>query len=539
MSWWSAMACLESCSDPFELKIFFSIISYPASQYGPVLFFLFVVKYTQMDGWLTSGKKTALFILPTISCLIAATNTFHHILWTKTILTESVFTGSYVIYTHGPWFWVIVAYSYTLLAIAICVLILASFRYSLLNSFQYRWILVASLFPIVGNIIYVFFFSSVKGIDPTPLLLSFSSIFFTIGIIRFSILDIIPIAREQVLEYMKEGMITIDSKTRILDINPSAIVLLNLHHSVVGSSITEILPGWPSMNATTTEQSGILPQKVNETIRWLTWSSSKILDSEERLIGICLLIQDVTSNHEMEEQLRNQAIHLEDLTKDLTAAHKSLQLMTSITRHDILNMITVQRGYMEIALAEESMESYERAVKKSYPAVLKIQELITLTHEYQKIGMSHPAWISLASIILKTAEIFREENGKITSSIPESIEIFADSVFEKVFFVFIDNALRHGGGVTRVHFSCIISANLTVIIEDNGVGIPEIEKKTVFYRGVGKNTGLGLYLAREILLMNLCTIKETGKPGNGARFEIDIPPDRWRERTVQFNYLNI
>jgi len=52
--------------------------------------------------------------------------------------------------------------------------------------------------------------------------------------------------------------------------------------------------------------------------------------------------------------------------------------------------------------------------------------------------------------------------------------------------------------------------------------------KKLFTRGFGKNTGLGLFLSREILSITGITITENGTPGKGARFEITVPKGAWR-----------
>jgi signal transduction histidine kinase len=100
----------------------------------------------------------------------------------------------------------------------------------------------------------------------------------------------------------------------------------------------------------------------------------------------------------------------------------------------------------------------------------------------------------------------------------------------KVFYNLIDNALRYGGaGMKTIRISSQESdASLTILCEDDGVGISHEDKKRLFTRGFGKNTGLGLFLSREILGITGITITETGEPGKGARFEIHVPAGMWR-----------
>jgi len=102
-------------------------------------------------------------------------------------------------------------------------------------------------------------------------------------------------------------------------------------------------------------------------------------------------------------------------------------------------------------------------------------------------------------------------------------------MLEKVFSNLLDNSLRHGGHVTGIGVSAHESdQGLVVVWEDNGVGIRAGEKERIFERGFGKHTGFGLFLVREILSLTGITIKETGKPGTGARFELLVPKGAYR-----------
>jgi len=100
----------------------------------------------------------------------------------------------------------------------------------------------------------------------------------------------------------------------------------------------------------------------------------------------------------------------------------------------------------------------------------------------------------------------------------------------KVFYNLIDNSVRYGGKISTIHFfSEKQSGDYLIICEDDGFGIPNDEKEKIFERGYGKNTGLGLFLVREILDITNITIHETGEPGKGARFEISVPNGKWRK----------
>jgi signal transduction histidine kinase len=106
----------------------------------------------------------------------------------------------------------------------------------------------------------------------------------------------------------------------------------------------------------------------------------------------------------------------------------------------------------------------------------------------------------------------------------DNLSIYADPLLEKVFFNLVENALRHGNGLTWIVFSSLPNEeSLTLICEDNGGGVPEKFKDAIFNRQYFKNTGFGLFLSREILGITGISIHETGEPGKGARFEITVP----------------
>jgi signal transduction histidine kinase len=102
-------------------------------------------------------------------------------------------------------------------------------------------------------------------------------------------------------------------------------------------------------------------------------------------------------------------------------------------------------------------------------------------------------------------------------------------MLEKVFYNLLDNSIRHGERVTEIRISsCMSGQDPTVVWEDNGIGIPADEKEKIFERGYGKNTGLGMFLVREILSLTGITIQETGEPGKGVRFEMIVPRGGFR-----------
>jgi signal transduction histidine kinase len=209
----------------------------------------------------------------------------------------------------------------------------------------------------------------------------------------------------------------------------------------------------------------------------------------------------------------------------LRQANRQLNLMTSITRHDILNNIQAMLAYIEILESKKTDPETSSLLAKLNFATMVIQTQIEFTRIYQNLGAHEPQWQKLDRVI-PLSQV--SSHITLTREVKE-VEVYADPMLEKVFYNLLDNTIRYGQNVTIIRvFYSDSPEGLTVIYEDNGVGIPTDEKKRIFERGYGKNTGLGLFMAREILAITDMTIQETGVPGKGARFEINVPKGKYR-----------
>jgi signal transduction histidine kinase len=226
------------------------------------------------------------------------------------------------------------------------------------------------------------------------------------------------------------------------------------------------------------------------------------------------------------EEINSQ---LESSQSAFLTANKKLNLLSTITRHDIKNQLLGLLGFIGLAKMKTTDPDLLHYIEREETAALAIQRQIEFTKNYEEIGVRAPEWQDIRVHIDALRPLLPP--GEISLSVAvEGLEVFADPLLGKVFENLIDNSRRHGERVRHISFFTLQYGldYLAVVYEDDGVGVHEDEKERIFEKGFGKNTGLGLFLTREILSITGLTIKETGVYGRGVRFEILVPKGKYR-----------
>jgi PAS domain S-box-containing protein len=227
-------------------------------------------------------------------------------------------------------------------------------------------------------------------------------------------------------------------------------------------------------------------------------------------------VRDITERKQGEEKL--------------LTAHRKLNLLSSITRHDIRNQLMVILGYTELLRQEILTDQAARIITAVEDAARTIQNHIEFTREYQEVGIHAPVWQDLREVIVRAGGRFRLGKVKLLIEV-EGVELLADPLLERAISNLIDNALKHGTPLTQIRFSALESAaGFAIICEDDGAGIPPQDRERIFSPGFAGASGYGLFLVREILGITGITIHEEGRPGRGARFGIVAPRGTYRFR---------
>jgi signal transduction histidine kinase len=239
--------------------------------------------------------------------------------------------------------------------------------------------------------------------------------------------------------------------------------------------------------------------------------------------------EDVTERRVFETEMQYHASELNRYALALTHANNKLNLLSNITRHDILNQLTAFGMYLELMKTSVSDKKILECIEMEEKVSETIREQILFTRDYQEIGVVTPQWYNVKKTILAATAPLPLSSDTLTINI-DNLSVYADPLLGKVFYNLVENGLRHGEGLTRITFSCTPpdTNGITLVCEDNGTGVPPQYKEAIFNRQHFRHTGFGLFLSREILAISGLSIRETGEPGKGARFEITVPPGNFR-----------
>ena len=210
-------------------------------------------------------------------------------------------------------------------------------------------------------------------------------------------------------------------------------------------------------------------------------------------------------------------------------ANKKLNLLSSITRHDIRNQLMALIAFLELTRMKVTDPEVIGYVEKEQAAAEAIGHQIEFTRNYEEIGVGAPQWQDVTQLAEQLQSLLPP--GEITLTLAlHGLEVYADPLLGKVFENLVDNSLRHGERVRNITLSTLQygMGDIALVYEDDGVGVHDDEKERIFEKGFGKNTGLGLFLSREILAISGFVMKESGTYGRGVRFEIVVPKGKYR-----------
>lgn len=303
---------LEAASATLFWKNVWAKLEYVGSGAVSTLLLLFAVKYTGHERWLRGGRRYAVWIIPVANVAAVSTNELHHWIWTG-FLPGAPGTNA-LVYLHGPGFYLAVSALYAYLGIACFLLVGAAVRPVVIRRRQSVTVLLGTLFPLAAGVLYILGITPLAGLDLVPIACFFSAGILIASVGAFRVFDLVPIARDALVEEMSDAVLVVDAGRRLADLNPAARRLLGLDSTAVGRRAADVVAAWREIESRCCgEQGGHAELALGtQPPLFADVRASPLLGRDRRASGFLIVLRDITARHaaEMEVQDANRRLEL-------------------------------------------------------------------------------------------------------------------------------------------------------------------------------------------------------------------------------------
>ncbi|WP_435551350.1 histidine kinase N-terminal 7TM domain-containing protein [Natrinema sp. CGMCC1.2065] len=487
---------------------------------------VFTLTYTGRERYVTRRTLAALSIQPALITVLAAVNPAGLFFETTEAGVET-----------GVLFWIHLGYSYLMLALVTAMIVGFLFRTRSLYRGQSAALLVGTLVAWVANGVFVVGY---VDFDTSPIGFVVTSVLYTVAILRYRLTDIVPVARDRVVDTVSDAIFVIDERDRVIDANPVGRSLLSAYDaSPIGKSIGSLFADAPKLlesyrDLTATVESDGRELEVDGT--YYDVSVTPIDDDRDRYIGWLVIVRDITERKRNEVRLRRQ--------------NERLERFADVVSHDLRNPLNVADGYLDLARERDDPEPYLDEVDESLDRMEAIIEDV-LALARHGADVTDPEPVSIADLAETAWETV--DTGGATLRVASDATVLADGdrvtrLFENLF----RNAVEHGSTTPTsnaqqdaVEHGSTSPDSLTVevgaidateddgetgfYVADDGRGLPD--GADVFEDGYTTNadgTGFGLSIVRGIAAAHGWTATATESEAGGARFEftgVEATPD--------------
>ena len=312
-AWWSFFYALYRAATTLQAKLLLAMATQAGAIVVPLAWMVFALQYTHRERWLTPGRVAAVAAVPLLTLVMALTNPLHLQFWAEFTLVPR--RGYIQINTREAWgFWLHVGFSWALLSASVALLALRAIRSVRLYQRQAVSIVVAALVPWVGNVLHVGKMVRFPA-NPMPVLFTLSGVIFFWAIFRLRLLDVMPVAREALVEELPDGVLVLDEDDRVLDLNPAARALLGVPGDEwLGRLAEEVLPSLAALLATAhTEERVHGEVEISAQRPAVDVRVTRLHDDRGTPAGRLVVMRDLTERERREGALKLQRAYLGQL----------------------------------------------------------------------------------------------------------------------------------------------------------------------------------------------------------------------------------
>ena len=556
---WSGGYIFDALIDNFPISILLTGISYIGITVVPASWMVFALAYTGRERWLTRRIYALLAIEPVLVLLAIATNGLHHAFWSSQLF-QTPGTLSILYADYGPLFWLHAGYSYVLMALGTALMIQSMLRAPQLYRGQAFSLLVAAFAPWVFNAIYILNRDRLAYVDITPYGFMVMGLALAWSLFNYRLMDIVPVARNALIEKISAMVIVLDRQGRIVDINPAALTLLELPSidAALGKPFRQFLPVGQAniqqlydLEEAHTEVEIATP----EGMRYFDVTISPLRNRSQELHGRLVLLHEITvlrqAAMQIEEQNRVLAQTNEDLIVASERAEEANRLKSEFLAtmsHELRTPLNAIIGFSDMLL----MGIHGEMTEKQHQKVTRVREnggrLLTLVNDILDLSRIEARRLELVNVsyspnllVERLAQQMESLAAKrnldvaihIDPNLPEVL-VGDDKRIEQIVVNLLSNAFKftEKGSVTLSVQAMPATQTWELAIQDTGIGIPPHATEIIFeeFRQLDgsptrlyQGSGLGLAIVRDLVRMMDGTIKVESEQGRGSTFRVILP----------------
>ena len=538
---WSVSYGLELGSNSFEQMKFLINIEYIGIVSLPVGWFLFCIELSGKNKWIhKSSNKILISAVPLVTLALLWTNSLHHLHYSHLEVDNS---GSFPMLkiTPGISYYLFTFYFYILLGSGTFMLIRKFRKSDIVYRKQNKVILIAATLPWLANFAYMLGLRPIPNLDITPFAFLVSVMMIFIAIYRFELFDILPVAREKVLELMQDAFIVLDHQQRIIDYNSAfkKYTCASQQGALIGTNIHEILPDQHQLiKFLDSHESGKTEMlvKTSDGVFDLEVDIRFLNENKLNHNAIIIKFQDQTN-------LRIEALKSKQQAEELQTLNQLKDRIFSIMAHDLrgplLNLAEVLKMTSDDTISAEEFKLLSPTLTRDISYTTDLLENILHWSRSQLKGYSiNREFFNLQSLISSEVNYHSKaasaKNIEIIQHVSEQLIVYADLLMmQMVIRNLISNAIKFCNSQCTISISaaCADQETVSLSIRDNGVGISAKNIKRIFggenvsSRGTQneKGTGIGLMVCWDFMERNEGSITMESEVGKGTVFHISIP----------------
>ncbi|MDN3584458.1 sensor histidine kinase [Mucilaginibacter flavus] len=527
---WAITYAFELSSNDLQTMVLFTHLEYIGVATLPSLWIVFVMRFTGREAWLNKWGIALIFLEPLLTLIFKWTGAWGLQYQAVKVANSGPFPLLDI--TPGWWYRVHTIFFYAMLAWGIWMIVAKFKKAEGILRRQNRIILFGAMFPWVVNLIYLLHIRPFRHIDLTPFAFIATSLVIGIGLLRFRLFDIVPIAREKIIEALQEGILVTDLNGIIIDLNPRMKKTLQEQRaSYIGSHIDELFSGmdlfkqaenWPK------DHQLEINRKEQEQTRFYAVTVTPLFEKRTVYSGNVFLFRDIT-------QLKHNEQKLEEL-------NQLKDRLFSIIAHDLRTpMINLGDMIQLIESGDLNQSEFVSMLPELSRNITYTSGLVDNLLFWAKSQLSgatvNPVNFDLflaAEHLLGLFQRSADDKGIIINNqVAEQTFVYADAdMIQAVLRNLVNNAIKFCRTGDRVYIDAeVIKDELMISVKDTGVGISEENLSRIFALGNfttrgtvnEQGTGLGLMLCQEFVEKNKGHIGVESAPGKGSRFYFTLP----------------